>query len=484
MKLKDLIRDKIFSDCTLDIKGLTEDSREVKKDYIFFLKISTDLKEKFILEAIKNGSKLIIYRKNNILDTNKYKNQAIFYRVDSIDNYMLKVSEKFYACNKNLIKIYGVTGTNGKTTVTQFIAQLLNQEKKKCGIIGTIGNGIYPNLKYEGLTTPNIININKYIKKFSDKDVQNVAMEVSSHAISQKRVHGLNFDTVIFTNLSQDHLDYHKSMKVYFREKFKLFSEYKNKKKVICIDCVYGKKIARNFFNDKNLVTVSLKNSDADFYADHIKYNESGLIFKIQSKFGSREVLLNLYGNFTIINILLSLAAITCSKKTYNTHIDNILKISQAKGRMNILKKNGYPLVFIDYAHTPGAIKNVLLSVKKHFPNKQVITVFGCGGERDRNKRKKMGEIVNKYSDEIIITNDNPRGETPINIAKDIKTGISVIEKCRTILDRRRAIKKAISKKNSNKLVLILGKGHEQIQLLKNKTINISDEFEVKKIFS
>ena len=267
----------------------------------------------------------------------------------------------------------------------------------------------------------------------------------------------------------------------YYNTKLKLFTHYPNKRKIVYIDCNYGKKIQKIFKDDNNIKTVSLRNKKADFYSSDIVYLKKGISFTINSKYGKRKITTNLYGEFSITNILLSIAALATSKSKYNFYVENIKNLKPVEGRMNIYYKKNFPLVFIDFAHTPDSIKNVLTSIRKHYPDNKIITVFGCGGDRDKEKRKIMGKIVSKLSDEIIITNDNPRNENPKKISSDIVSGLGSEKKFKIILKRNAAIRKCLNKNNSKKIALILGKGHEEFQIIKNKRIRYSDSKEVLK---
>ena len=483
MKLKYLINNEKIKNINVNILGLSEDSREIKKNYIFFYKNVLNNQEKYILEAINNGAKLIIYEGNILSNIEKYSASCEFYKTNDVKTLMLNLSRKFYRIEDKYSKIIGITGTNGKSTVAIYIAQLIKLKKEKCGVIGTLGNGIYPNLKDKKLTTPNIIDINKYISNFTRKNAETIVIEASSHGIKQNRIKGLKFETVVFTNLTRDHLDYHKSMQDYYNTKLKLFTEYPNKRKIVCIDCYYGKKIKRLYKDDKNIKTVSLTDNKADFYSSNIEYLNKGISFIINSKYGKRKIITDLYGEFSVINILLSIASLVKNKSEYNFYLDNIENLTPVEGRMNLYYKKNYPLVFVDFSHTPDSIKKVLISIRKHFPDNKIVTIFGCGGDRDKDKRKIMGKIVSNLSDEIIITNDNPRNESPKKISNDIAIGIGKNKKFKIILNRKIAIKKSINKKNSKKITLILGKGHENFQIIKNKKIKYSDKKEVLKNF-
>ena len=482
MYLKKIFKNKKFTKSKISIKGLSEDSRKIKKNYIFFFKNISIQSEKYLIEAINNGASLVIHNKKLLFDIKKYNNKCLLHGVTCVNSKMVDFSKKFYECDSKKMKIFGVTGTNGKSSVASYIAQLKNINKEECGIIGTIGTGVYPKLKKQSLTTPGIIEITKKISDFAKKKIKNLTLEVSSHALVQKRILGIEFDTVIFTNLSQDHLDYHKNMQDYFNAKSRLFFDYKNKKKIICIDDAYGKNLKKLLSNKKFISTVSIKDEKADYYASDIKFSESGIEFNLNSKYGLKKIRTKLYGIFSVSNIISSIAAVTNNKKEYNAYVNNILKLKAVNGRMNRYYKKGYPNIFIDFAHSPASVKNVLQSVKQHYPNKKIISVFGCGGERDVRKRRIMGKIVSKYSNDIILTNDNPRKEDPKKIIGDIVKGIDPNCSYKVILDRRKAIQKSISRNNKDKVVLILGKGHENFQIFSDKKIVFSDQSEVKKI--
>ena len=482
MKIKDLIKNKRFSKNNTSVNGISENSKKIKKNYIFFLKNTPNTKDIYIDEAIKNGASLIIHDKNYKISKKKYSNKNCFYAVRNLNKTMSEISEIFHSIDKLKTKIYGVTGTNGKTSVSNFIAQLIHFKKEKCGLIGTLGTGIYPRVKENNLTTPNIIDIHKHLKNFHKKKSISTVIEASSHGIKQERLYGIKFNTVIFTNLSQDHLDYHKSMKEYFNTKLLLFTKYKSKRKIICIDNYYGKKISKLLGKKHNVRTVSTNNKSADFYASKINYTEDGINFNIHSKYGEKKIKMNMYGKFSIINFLLAIASVVETKKDYKLLVENYLNIKPVYGRMNKYAKKNFPITFIDYAHTPDAILNVITSVKKHFPKHKIITLFGCGGNRDKNKRKIMGKIVSELSDKVIITDDNPRYEDTRSIYKDIISGINNKKKYKIISNRKKAIKKCLSKINENKILLILGKGHEEYQIVKNRYLMHSDKKEVMKV--
>ena len=472
MKLNDLIDDKKLLVRNINILGLSEDSREIKKNYIFFLKnTKKEDEKKHILEAIDKGAKVIIYSKNKLIKNTDYIGGCIFYNVPDLDKSMSQLSKAFYKLAENNIKIYGVTGTNGKSTIINLIAQFLKLKKEKCGLIGTMGSGIHPRIKNKGLTTPNIININRSIKKFTDNNVNTIAMEVSSHGIDQNRIRGLSFEAAIFTNLTHDHLDFHKNMNNYFNVKLKLFTEYKNKKKIIFIDNYYGNKIYSLIKNKNKIKTVSLENKNADYYSSNIVYTKSGINFLVNSKYGVKQVSTKLYGEFSVTNILITIATLVNNKADYNFFLDNMRYIESLSGRMQKLEKKQKPIVFIDYAHTPDAVQTALKAMRPHVMGR-LIVIVGAGGDRDTTKRPLMGKAATENADVVFVTDDNPRSEDPATIRAAVMDGCSGATE---VGDRAEAILRAVDVLGAGDALLIAGKGHETGQTVGDDILPFDD---------
>ena len=426
------------------------DSRKVSTGDTF---VSVRDDNKYVDEAIKNGASSVVVKSGN------YSVNTII--VDDINKYIQNyLEENFYNEIKD-IKLIGVTGTNGKTTTSYLIYEALNKLNIKCAYIGTIG--FYtPDKKYDTLnTTPTLYEIYEMLLECKKEGIEYVSMEVSSHGLDMNRVAGLTFEYAIFTNLTEDHLDYHKTMENYALAKQKLFRQCN--KSIINIDDKY-----KDCFLIGDYITYGKSNSD--YKISDIFIDTNGSKFKLNDKEYSCKLIgeYNVY-NMTCVIIVLKLMGLDTSV---------ISKLCVPKGRMDIIpyKEN---TIIIDYAHTPDAVEKILTEVSK-LPHNNIITMIGCGGDRDRFKRPIMGDIATAYSDYVIFTTDNPRGENPKRILKDITCKL-YRKNYKIIVKRKKAIKKCIQKLSKNDILLLLGKGHEEYQIIKNKKIFFSDKEEVLK---
>ena len=431
---------KLVTNCprhlkNIKISDLTSDSREVKKNSLFFaIKGKNYDGSYFVNEAIKKKAAAIISSKKI-----KHKNSIII-SDKKIKKLLPDVCKKFYHDRpSNLI---AVTGTNGKSSIAEFYRQMMLINKKKVATIGTLGTIINSKKNLSYLTTPDIISLYKILQKLKKKKINNVIIETSSHGLKQGRLGGIKFKTGIFTNLSHDHLDYHKTMRDYFKSKMILFKNNLKKKG----DVIISSKIRE--FKKIKLITLKKK----------LKINLSDVI---ESKIGKFK-LKNLVGEFQTTNLAMALLAVEKSGVKVKKLFDLLKKIKPAPGRCELVKtfKNNVK-VFIDYAHTPDALEQSLKNIKNHYGN--VTVVFGCGGLRDKYKRPKMGKIAARLAKKIIITDDNPRFENAASIRKQI---LNPIKKQRylNIPDRGKAIKLAIQDSSPNEVILVAGKGHETYQ--------------------
>ena len=455
MLLKNLIKDIPKYKRNIFISGIASNSEEVKKNYIFFAIKGKKLNgEKFIKDAIKKGASVIICSNEY-----KFKDKKIeIIKTKNIRHLLSEVSSKFYKLKpKNII---AVTGTNGKTSVADIFYQILRFNKIPAATIGTLG------IKYNGrviktnLTSPDTIKLHKYLNLLKKEKVQNVIIESSSHGLHQKRLHHINFKGAIFTNFSQDHLDYHKNMKAYLNAKLILFKEILKKKSTIISD----KEIKQFSIIKKISKRKNLKLSDI---SDELK--------KIKNKYPEKT------SEFKIKNLAMAIKAIKLCGLKEKLIYKTIKKIKDVNGRLELIRKypNGVK-VFVDYAHTPDAMLKTLTSLKI-YDEKKISIVFGCGGERDKKKRPLMARIANKYCKKIYITDDNPRNENPRKIRLELSQFIQK-NKLFNIGNRALAIKKAILNAEPDEIILVAGKGHEEKQIYKNKILNISDKKIIKKI--
>ncbi len=376
---------------------------------------------------------------------------------------------------KNL-KIIGITGTNGKTTTAFLIYHLLKKMGQKPSLTGTIKYIIGSKVYKAKLTTPGFIDLGKILKKIKDIGSNFVVMEVSSHGLIQGRVKGLKFSRCLFTNLSRDHLDYHKTMKSYFNAKKKLFFPQKNVISLINIDDYYGKKIFRGL---KRALSFAIK-APADFRAENIVLEKEGSYFEITSSRKRYPVKTHLCGKYNVLNILGAVGLVSSLGFPLSELVKAVSSFKPPKGRLEPVASD----IFVDYAHTPDALGNVLGNLRES-GYQRIICLFGCGGDRDRGKRRLMGQIASSKADFTFITSDNPRSENPTKICSQIKKGFKK-QNYLVVVDRYKAIREAIKfflkNKGNDSCLLIAGKGHEDYQIIKDKKIPFNDKQIVKKV--
>ncbi len=451
----------------IEIGKIAYDSRKVEKGDIFVcIKGYQTDGHKYVDSAIKNGAAAIVACDEIEADV------PVLYTPDT--RLALALMAKAYFNNplKN-IGLIGITGTNGKTTVTYLIKAILESQGKKVGLIGTNQNMIGEKVLPTERTTPESYELYQIFSDMAAEGADYVVMEVSSHALDLQRVAGCEFLTAVFTNLTQDHLDFHGDMESYFAAKCKLFSMCKNA--VINVDDKYGARIAD--MCKAETVTYAIDN-DADVRAHDIAISAKGVIYGADCENGKYDIKLSIPGKFSVYN---SLAAI-CTAKSIGIDIQtsaNALKTaSGVKGRAEIVPTDTDYTVIIDYAHTPDGLENIISTVNE-FKTARVITLFGCGGDRDRTKRPIMGKTAGMLSDFVVVTSDNPRTENPSAIIDDIMPGVleSGCEYVR-IENRSEAIKYAMEHANSGDIIVLAGKGHETYQILNEGTIHF-DEREV-----
>jgi len=457
---------------------LSQDSRQIKKNYLFFAVKGTEFNgERYILDAISKGAKAVICSQKCQIETN----QIPIIKVKNIFAVIIEACKIFYS--KKPKNIIAVTGTNGKSSVAEFYYQLLTIQKIPVASIGTLGIKIKNIIKKTKLTTLDIISLHRELSEIKKQGINHVILEASSHGLVQGRLNGLEFKTGIFTNFSQDHLDYHKNMKNYLEAKLILFSKLLKKKQYVISDNqIKTFKKLKVISKKKNLILLSIgkNNTNIEIKSLIAKNNSQQLSFKCNKKNYTIEV--DLIGIFQIKNLMMSLLAAKISGLSLIKMLKNIKKIKEVNGRLELIKiLPNQTKIFIDYAHTPDALETSLKTLKEHYGVKPDV-VFGCGGERDKKKRTMMGRISEKNADEIYITDDNPRNENPKSIRRMITSGFRNREKFHNISSRIKAIKKAIINSKPNGIILIAGKGHETTQIYKNKILNFSDKKVIKKI--
>ena len=452
--------------------GISFNSKQIKKNCIFFaIKGNQFDGNNFVQIAIKKGSRIIVTEKKH----NKFQNGILFIHTKNIRKLLAEVSFKVFDKRPN--NLIAVTGTNGKSSIADFYYQILRLNNKKVASIGTLGvksNSINLNLTN---TTIDPIKLSQILKKLKDKKIDNVIMEASSHGLKQNRLDGLLFNSGIFTNLSQDHLDYHKNLKNYFKAKLYLFEALIKKKGNIITDekIPEFKKIKKIALNKSlKLLTLNDKKNNLNILSHTFKGESQ--ILKIRYNNTIKYVNLKLIGKIQLKNILMAILAANQSDIKTTKILKVISKIKSVEGRFQrIGKLKNQSKIILDYAHTPEALKTCLLNLREQFPNNKISLLFGCGGNRDQSKRAKMGKIADNFSDKIYLTDDNPRFENPNKIRKDIKKGIKK-QKVVEISNRAKAITEAIKNITIGEILLVAGKGHEKTQDVGKQKIYFSDK--------
>ena len=484
MLLKDLIsRKKIIFDLLKnipekllnnDVCGISVNSKDIKNNFIFVaIKGQNFDGSDFILEAKKNGAFLVISNKSNndddVISTNKISPRLIY----------TELLSSFY--EKQPKEIIGVTGTNGKTSTVEFCRQLWVQAGWKAASIGALGTKIETSLNKRflrssknNLTTFDPAELYKELHTLKIEEISHLALEASSHGLDQYRLDGVKFSGAVFTNLSHDHLDYHKDIESYFNCKKRLFTEIlqNNSAIAINIDNDFGRRLFNEIKSNTHVIFTFGQSLDADIKINSIKQNNQTIDLVLEYKNQIYKSTIGMIGKFQAYNVVAAASICIGLGIDPNLILKSISYLKPARGRMEMITTtHNNSIIIIDYAHTPEALSYVLNSIREIAKGK-IITLFGCGGDRDKEKRKKMGEIANKFSDLIIVTDDNPRSEAPTSIRKDILEGCPNAEE---VSDRNKAINYAISKLQKNDFLLIAGKGHETIQTIGMETLPFDD---------
>ncbi|CEN32115.1 UDP-N-acetylmuramoyl-L-alanyl-D-glutamate--2,6-diaminopimelate ligase [Candidatus Westeberhardia cardiocondylae] len=478
-------------------KNIISDSR-IAKPQDLFIAIPGSLTDgrNYISQAIKKNVSAILAEKTNNKKHGEieiFKNIPIIY-FSSLNKNLSKLAGRFYNNPSHSLFIIGITGTNGKTTISHLLSQWVNILGKKSAVMGTMGNGVInKDMDLTKNTTDSSIYIQKFLLKLKNKKVNFVSMEVSSHALSQYRVDGLQFNVAIFTNISHDHLDYHNNMLNYTLAKWRLFSELKIKKYIINANDKIGQRWLFYLQLKKQYpyITAVSPNYIPSFfslwkgkwiYAKKIQYNFDHTCISFKSSWGHSTIYSPLIGKCNVDNILLTIATLLSLGYSLKKLLNTSKQLQPIDGRMEIFYTKKKPIVLIDYAHTPDALKKTLITARYYCKTGKIWCIFGCGGNRDKKKRPIMGNISEKYSDKIIITDDNPRNEKPKTIAKEIRNGIKNKKKIKIIHNRIQAIHKTVKSASSNDLIVLAGKGNEKYQIIKNKYHIYSEKKTIQKL--
>lgn len=470
---------EIKGDVKKEIEFITHDSRRVRKNTLFVCICGTRVDgNKFIPQAVEAGACAIMTEKDVEVPTG-----VTVIKVPNLREAMELAVPYFYDYPGKKMRMIGVTGTNGKTSSTYMLRDILHKAGYRVGVIGTIKIMIEDEELPIHNTTPDVIDLQEILDKMYKQNIDYVVMEVSSHALDMNRVAGCEYDTAMFTNLTQDHLDYHKTMENYALAKAKLFDSLSapnlvktNKNAVINIDDELGSKTMIEH-TKCNLITYGIKN-DATLKAENVEIKASGASFDVKYKDECVHFDLKVTGMFNVYNILGVIGVALAENISFDIIKETLENFEAVAGRFELVRQGQDFSVIVDYAHTPDGLENVLKTARE-IAKKRLIVVFGCGGDRDRTKRPIMGRIAAQLADVVIATSDNPRTEDPEFILSEVEAGVlpalhgNFHEK---ITDRRTAIFRAIELAQKDDIVLIAGKGHENYQILKTGTIHFDDK--------
>lgn len=502
-----------LEDCGVtEFSGVSYDSRQIEPGHIFFCIEGEKLDgNKFIPEAVKRGASLIVSEKPRSADLDA----TIRYLTTSdVRRLMSEAADYLYDKPSQKVRLIGVTGTNGKTSTTHLVEHILEKAGNKVGLVGTMGvrwsncekDSRLNELGYIDLhhTTPQAADLHKLLWEMVEDGVSHVSMEVSSHALALKRVESCQFSSVALTNITQDHLDFHKTMEHYWRSKLMLFqalaeSENGNRQAIVNID----QELAPQFIDavKGHGVTVSTYgfSNDADYQVVDARYSKDGTVISVRMNDGVQEFHSQLVGQFNVYNVLCALAIAAQEGVSIGDLREGIATFKSVGGRFEVVSsddapsnveapstgsasKAKEPLCIVDYAHSPDSVENVLNVAKKLVKEGgKLIAVFGCGGDRDSSKRPQMGAIAESLADTVYVTSDNPRSEDPQQIIVDILAGIMRMKKVVVEPDRAKAIAMAVGDAGENDVVVVAGKGHETYQILKDRTLDFDDRVEVRK---
>lgn len=476
-----------------EVLRLTLDSRKVQAGDVFFaLSGGQQDGRRYISQAITQGAAAVI------AEADRPEDEKLLWQdsVPVVVMYQLRqrlgtIAARFLGEPSKKLRMIGVTGTNGKTSCTHFIAQSLQALGHCCGLIGTLGHGFYGNLQNGEMTTPDAIFLQARLAELLKQGAESVAMEVSSHSLVQERVRGINFALGIFTNLTQDHLDYHITMENYAQAKKKFFTELPVEQFLINADDKTGLQWIQEFTGRKKIMAYSVRPPRAGWpdlcpliYADQVIPSLQGIHAVVCSPWGKGELSLALIGSFNLSNALAVLAALCIYGIPFNQALEQVGQLKPVAGRMQMQGgEKGQPLVVVDYAHTPDALEQVLQALRPHAQGK-LICVFGCGGDRDRGKRPLMAQIAERLADRVVVTSDNPRNEDPDAIAREIMSGFLHPEHVTVLLDRSHAIQNSIQLATGKDCILIAGKGAERYQQTGGVKIPFDDMEQVKSFLS
>jgi UDP-N-acetylmuramoyl-L-alanyl-D-glutamate--2,6-diaminopimelate ligase len=460
----------------IEIRGIASDTRELDDGYLFLAcgGMRTHGLD-YAAEAVAAGAVVIAYDATTAALLPDIEIPLV--PVEHLRAHLGDIANRFFAEPSVDVRVLGVTGTNGKTTVAWLLAQCLNRLGSHCAYIGTLGSGFREIEVTEGMTTPDVISLHRRLAAFRDAGAELAAVEVSSHALAQDRIDGVRIDTALFTNLSRDHLDYHGDMRAYGEAKAMLFADAAPERRIISLDSEFGEQLASRF--GTNVIVVSTATDRAVDEREHlfvrsVKATTGGSDIVVESSWGDTSMHLPLAGEFNVANAALVLTFLLTEGVTLDDAAGVLEQVTAAPGRMQRVALDAGPVVYVDYAHTPDALGAALDALRPHCSG-ELWCVFGCGGERDPGKRPLMGSVAEQRADHVVVTSDNPRGEDASAIIAAVLDGFSDRSRATLIEDRATAIAWAIAQAGTSDTILLAGKGHETCQLVGAERRDFSD---------
>lgn len=452
------------------IQGIAIDSRKVGKDHLFCAYHGdTSDAHQFIAQAVASGACAVALEDAQYLD----QYPVSYVQIANLRAETGFIASRFYDFPSRKLRVVGVTGTNGKTSVTHYIEQLLAQLEQSCAIIGTLGIRYNGQMQSTANTTPDAVTLQQQFAEMHQQGVACVAMEVSSHALAQGRCNGVVFEGAVFTNLSHDHLDYHATLDAYFAAKASLFTRDELQWAVLNRDDARFESLSQTIPSAVRQISYSIHNAQADVSLRNVHYQHG--IYQAELMLDGQAYPLScaLQGEFNLSNLLASVAALYAMKLDVQAVVQAVSQLRPVAGRMQAVANNNGITALVDYAHTPDALANVLRNARP-LAEGQLIVVFGCGGDRDRGKRPMMAQIAERYADSVIVTADNPRTENQGQIFSDMVAGFSK-QKHQLIADRREAITAAVALAQPGDVLVLAGKGHEQYQIIGDQQLPFDD---------
>lgn len=465
------------------IHGLQTDSRKVRSgDAFIALPGAQTPADHYVDQAIQAGATAVL------LDSTKEqacheRHGALIVPVVGLRHRLGRIADRFFEHPSRHLRVIGVTGTNGKTSVTEYIAQLLRETGTPCGILGTLGYGMPGSMELASHTTPDVVQVNRVMNRIRNSGGRAAVMEVSSHALDQGRVDNLDMTGAVFTNLTRDHLDYHGSMQAYGEAKTRLFLREELHFSVINFDDPFGRQLYGQLEGQCDRVRFSLHESQVELWLKAFTPTVSGFRARVDGQWGEFDLNVPLLGSFNVSNVLAAMATVLTLGVPVDRAVEVAGQLVPPPGRLERFTGGQGKHVIVDYAHTPDALANALEAIRPHARGK-LICVFGCGGDRDPGKRPEMAKEAELRADYVIVTDDNPRTEKPEQIVSDISAGFTQAGAWKVIHDRAQAIAEAVAMANEDDLVLIAGKGHESYQEVKGQRLPFSDAEQVRHLLN